>query len=199
MAAASPLALQAADKDGRSAVKGVGRAPCSEFVKVRENRAQEYMLFGGWIDGYMTGFNQFAPETYDMAPWESTELLAALLENHCRQNPEESFGRAVVAMHMALREDRLQSFSEMQVLGEGDQRVGVYKETLRQAQSKLKQEGVYSGAPDGIYGPGTKAAFEAYQRKNSLQVTGLPDQPTLLKLFRGIGAQDRTQGAASGG
>ncbi len=53
---------------------------------------------------------------------------------------------------------------------------------IKQAQQKLKQEGLYKGRIDGIAGPETQQALEQFQKKNNLQQTGQLDEQTEAKL-----------------
>lgn len=180
----SPLALQAADTEGNFAVKGAGLASCEQFVAERGEKSNLYWMFGGWLDGYLTAINQFAPDTYDIAPWESTDLLAALIENYCKQNPEQNFFSIANALAGRLMEDRLQTQSPPVEAKARGQSIRLYQETLRRAQQALKDRGHYTGTVDGLFGPQTQQAIEDFQRKQGLKVTGLPDQLTLLRLLK---------------
>jgi hypothetical protein len=51
------------------------------------------------------------------------------------------------------------------------------------AQQRLKDDGYYSGAVDGVPGPNTVAALRAYQRDHRLSVTGRLDSPTVRSLL----------------
>jgi peptidoglycan hydrolase-like protein with peptidoglycan-binding domain len=62
------------------------------------------------------------------------------------------------------------------------------RDTVRQAQQKLADEGLYRGPVDGLMGPQTKAALSAYQQKNGLQQTARLDQATRDRLALGQGA-----------
>lgn len=53
---------------------------------------------------------------------------------------------------------------------------------VRQIQTRLKNWGYYKGAVDGIYGSRTKAAVEAFQRKNGLVVDGVAGPATLTAM-----------------
>ncbi|MDX1654208.1 MAG: peptidoglycan-binding protein, partial [Candidatus Competibacteraceae bacterium] len=128
---AAPLASQGADPEGNFAVKGAGLATCEAFLKERENKSNYYFMFGGWLDGYVTAVNQLVPETFDIAPWESTDALAALIENHCRRNPEDNFFMVANALAGTLMRDRLQQSSEPVEASVGDQKVMLYKSVMR--------------------------------------------------------------------
>jgi peptidoglycan hydrolase-like protein with peptidoglycan-binding domain/uncharacterized tellurite resistance protein B-like protein len=56
------------------------------------------------------------------------------------------------------------------------------QDELRAAQQALQARGYEVGPIDGIMGPLTRAALEAYQRKNAVPVTGTADEPTLQAL-----------------
>ena len=47
---------------------------------------------------------------------------------------------------------------------------------IRSVQSALRRMGIYSGQVDGILGPDTQRAIEAYQVQTKRPVTGQPDQ-----------------------
>jgi len=57
-----------------------------------------------------------------------------------------------------------------------------YRTRLVEAQKLLKQRGLYKSKVDGIYGPGTKAALEAFQAQNGLEQTGKLDDATMARL-----------------
>lgn len=54
------------------------------------------------------------------------------------------------------------------------------KETIKDVQEALNNEGYDCGTPDGVVGKNTKAAIKQYQKDNSLKVTGTVNN-TLLK------------------
>ena len=72
------------------------------------------------------------------------------------------------------------------------QQTGLSRNEVKQAQEKLKSEGLYNGQIDGIEGPETKQALEQFQQKNGLQQTGMLDHKTLSALMSG-----ETMGAGS--
>ncbi|MFQ5783980.1 MAG: peptidoglycan-binding protein [Alphaproteobacteria bacterium] len=180
----APLAARAADGDGRFAIKGAGGARCEAFVAARKARGEPYAAFRGWLNGYLTAFNQLSPETYDIAAWENTRLLAAVLENHCKKNPKQPLYLAVAGLINSLKADRVQKHSPRIEAKRGETTVTLYSEVLRRAQQALADRGFYFGTIDGVYGPNTRLGFEAFQRTEKLKVTGLPDPPTLYKLLR---------------
>ncbi len=66
---------------------------------------------------------------------------------------------------------------------------------IRQAQERLKGEGLYHGKVDGRDGPKTRAAIRQFQKKNSLPVTARLDQNTLNELNGGMN-QNMGQGSS---
>lgn len=53
----------------------------------------------------------------------------------------------------------------------------------REAQSKLKEAGLYHGRIDGVVGPQTRRAIANFQRKHGLHETARLDQQTLQQLL----------------
>jgi hypothetical protein len=54
--------------------------------------------------------------------------------------------------------------------------------TLQEAQQRLTDLGYDPGTADGVYGPRTRQALEAFQRARNLPVTGVLDPGTLQEL-----------------
>lgn len=177
------LEAHAADSGGQFSVEGIGGSTCENFVTAKSESSNAYYAFLGWLDGYMTGINQYAPETYDITPWQSQNLLAALFEKFCAKNPGANFFAVANKMIVELRDDRLRESSAPVIAKVGERSIGVYREILRRVQVLLKEGGHYKGGIDGLFGPNTRRALESYQKQVGSTVTGLPDQATLFKLL----------------
>jgi hypothetical protein len=174
----------AADSDGTFAVEGVGQTACREFVTAAKERSAKYYNYGGWIEGYLTAYNQVSDDTYDVTPFEGIDLLAALLRGFCTNNPDVPFFQAISSMVRELEPHRLKVRDEPVTTEAGGKQVMVYTTVLKRAQQALAEAGFYDGGIDGAYGPRTRDAFKAFQAAEGLEQTGLPDQVTLLRLLR---------------
>jgi protease YdgD len=53
---------------------------------------------------------------------------------------------------------------------------------MKTLQERLRQHQFYAGRIDGNYGPALRIAIEAYEKANTLPVTGLATQGLLLRL-----------------
>ncbi len=174
----------AADKKGAYAIDGGGGAPCKAFTESRRAADERAAgLFAGWVDGYVSAANQTRPDTYDLTPWQTTDLLLVLLARYCETYPEDRFEIAVNNMLNALHPTRLTERSDKLIAGSAAKGVPVYRETLRDAQKSLAEQGFYTGPIDGNYGKALNKALIAFQKKNGLKATGLPEQETLYRLL----------------
>ncbi|MDQ2694906.1 MAG: peptidoglycan-binding protein [Pseudomonadota bacterium] len=183
-----PLAAPAADKEGRFAWKGISRMTCERYSAERQKGTDAIVILKTWLDGYITALNQFQPDTFDIASSVDTFLLAQLLENHCRDNPKDPLLPLIAsAMGRLNQHDRLRQVSQPVETKSGDQTVVVYQDVMRRSQEALKARGHYKGGVDGQFGPKTREAFQSFQKKEGLEATGLPDQPTLFKLLEPFG------------
>ena len=64
--------------------------------------------------------------------------------------------------------------------------LGVSDPDVKTLQERLKSDGVYSGPVTGYFGPLTKTAVEAYQKKNGLSTLGVVGPSTRALLNKGI-------------
>lgn len=179
----APGLLHAMDDQGNFAIKGAGVTSCAQYTKVLDAKSPELYLFIGWIDGYLTGVNQFQAEAFDVAPWQATELLAQLLSQYCEQRPDAQFMLAATRLLQSMFPGRLRTSSEPVEMESGAKTAFLYKAVLKRVQEALVERG-YDISTDGAYGPQTEDALEAVQRENDINVTGLPDQQTLMLLLQ---------------
>jgi hypothetical protein len=181
--ALAPGHPRAADSSGHFALRGVALATCEQFLQALQERQENVLLAGGWLEGYMTAVNQLMPKTFDIAPWQNTDTILALVKHNCERNREQRFFAVVTAMIEFLAQNRLQEQSD-RVLAEADgQRVMIYGQIMRDVQQRLIDKGLLQGNADGQFGAKTKAALQEFQKKENIQVTGLPDQVTLWRLL----------------
>ncbi len=179
----APGLLQAMDSEGNFAIKGGGATTCAQYTQALEAKSNELYLYAGWIDGYLTGVNQLQPETFDIAPWQATELLAQLLGQFCERNRKVQFMFATTQMLQSMFPGRLQTSSELVKMTSGGNTAFLYQSVLQRVQEALAERG-YEVTADGAFGPQTENALKGFQRDNKVTVSGLPDQRTLLLLLR---------------
>jgi len=177
--------VTAADDKGQFGVRGAGLVKCAVYESEREARSQIYQIVAAWMDGYITGSNQHADDTYDIVSFESTELLAAIVSENCKKNPEAPVFAVLRAVVAQAGKQRLRSPSKKVEVAVGERKVLLYEEVLRRVQQKLAAAGFYRGPIDGIYNATTQKAMQAYQTSAKLQPTGFPDQVTLWRLLHG--------------
>lgn len=76
----------------------------------------------------------------------------------------------------------------------GDYILGAKGEHILELQEFLKKQGVFAGAPDGIFGKSTWNALVDFQRRNGLKATGQPSLRTLFLLHFGGGSLENKAG-----
>jgi hypothetical protein len=178
-------AVTAADDKGQFGVRGAGLVKCSVYESEREAGSQIYHIVAAWMDGYVTGSNQHADDTYDIVSFESTELLAAIVSENCKKNPEAAVFAVLRAVVAQAGKSRLRELSKKVEVAVGERKVLLYEEVLKRVQQKLAAAGFYRGPIDGTYSAATQKAMQAYQSSAKLQPTGFPDQVTLWRLLHG--------------
>ena len=174
----------AADSKEQFGLRGAGLITCALYEKEHEAKSEAYLMTAGWIDGYITGSNQYSPDTYDILSFETTELLTAILAKHCKNNPTDRVFAVLKSLFLKLHQDRLLSLSTKVDIIVGERKTSLYAEVLKRIQKKLASAGFYKGELDGTYGQSTIEAMKAFQRSAKFKSTGFPDQITLWRLLR---------------
>jgi murein L,D-transpeptidase YcbB/YkuD len=183
LAIAFPTTAGAADGRGMFAVKGIGTVNCQRYLDARAKGDREYVLFAGYLTGYITAYNQLAPATFDVVSWQSVDTLLGMMASYCNKNPQDNLAVATTRLITALTPDKLEAASETVEARAEQGSTKLYRETLQRVQQRLAQLGHYSGPADGQFTPATQRALEKFQSEKGIKKTGLPDQATLFELL----------------
>jgi len=185
--------VSAADQAGRFVLKGAANASCSDYLNAYEDKPGGFLLYLGWLGGYITGVNQYRHNTYDVTSWESMGLLAASLHSYCSSHQSASFFGASQRLVEALNADSLETFSPGIDVSNRGVTLMLNQPLVSRVHRQLAELELYSGDPDAEYGDDSKAAMSAYQKQHGLPPTGLPDQLTLFQMFRKTKADTNLQ------
>lgn len=186
----------AADDQGRFAGHGWAAGRCDALISaVESEESVDRPLFVGWIAGYLTGANVYKQDTFDIAPLAPPEIVANIVLQQCDRNPDAAVVEVMVAVAEELSTQRLRSGRPILELSHDGRTARVHQEIFRRTQGALKQLGFYDGALDGAYGPQSRRALTRFQEARGLEVSGLPDEATLVELFFNSG----NPAAAAGG
>lgn len=98
-----------------------------------------------------------------------------------QKTPSEQHEAQSQKQKMPSQQSHQKSKAQMQEQ-RGSTAVRLHRSQVKEVQSALKKKGLYEGGIDGLMGPKTQAALEAFQRQQSLTVSGAPDRETLSAL-----------------
>ncbi len=167
----------AADQNGNYRIKGLGLEACVDYLQAKNQNAPFYAFTRSWVNGYLSAYNQFRPQTYDIAGNANIQGLSGWLDQFCEANPSATLHTAVSNMVQALEPTKLTANPKGPT-------VSVDRDTMTKVQQALKDKGLYEGGVDGLFGSGTQNAIAAFQRVEGLPITGQPDQTTLARLLQ---------------
>jgi len=176
--------VRAADDQGQFAIRGAGLINCALFSQARKNQEKAYLVTAAWVDGYITGVNQHATDAYDISPFESTELLMAIVDEHCQNHPKDPVFGVLLNLFKQLWPDRLLQKSEKVTITTPGRETQHYVEIIERIQRKLQAGGYYKGPISGKFSSETVEALKGFQRSVDFNPTGFPDQATLWRLLR---------------
>lgn len=171
----------AADRDGNFAVKGIGLASCADFLESVRTEDERLPMFYGWVSGFLTAMNLHGTDTYDLIDWQSDAYIAESLSRWCQDNREERFFSGVYQMARSLEAFKVTARSPVVVMDGPDGRIRLYRATLDRVRDRLAAMDLLAQGeedPDAL-----KTALRAYQGRENLPQTGVPDTATLFRLF----------------
>ena len=167
---------------GDHSIRGVGIASCEVFVNQLGNDRHEKFLFAGWLNGYITAWNQTKEDTFEVASWQTLDTLAEYLRKYCTDNPDKTFYSAVSAMVTRLMPYRLNERSDMIRFKNNNESVVIYQTVLQRVKDEL-EKGSFLKNSDRNSSEYISEALREYQKSKGIDDSGLPDQPTLHRMF----------------
>lgn len=173
----------AADSKGAFAVKGAGISTCSRFLEAAKKQDNVYYVYGGWIEGYLTASNQHLDKTFDLAPWQSTQLMLKIVESICQNNPEKQFHHILATVASDMTKQRIDEGGKFVDI-DGKRSYVYQEEVIRRMKQALKNKGFFSGPIDGTYDDKLRSSVKDFQKTINQTQSGLPDQGTLYQLFK---------------
>jgi hypothetical protein len=104
---------EAADKNERFSVRGLGTTTCGKYLEKRNLSTAESEEFVHWITGFITAYNWQKPDTYDIAPASqyNSNGLKRFMDLYCGENPRKRIIDAAVAFVNAIYAKRLKTGS----------------------------------------------------------------------------------------
>ena len=182
--AAAPAPLAAASQDGSFSVDGVGARPCGDFAKaVQDNNQPLVIAYTGWTEGFVSAFNAFRDDTFDLTPWQTAPVIMQKMLKFCTANPDTQYLDGLAKLSAVLNSQRMTEKSEIVQTQYDGQSAPLPAEVLSRVREVLAQTGAEVGTPEGEFGPEFADALLDYQKANSLPETGVPDQITLNAMF----------------
>ena len=175
----------AADANGKFAAKGAATRSCEKFSEDYTSKNQDYYLYGGWLEGYITGFNSFQSNTYDITPWQSVELLLGIIHRECKNKASHRFIEVANSVIQTVAPLRLTSASELEQITYNGQVSYHYAKVLLDMYERLHGMGYLaeSLSNEPAFTQAHSDALIAYQKARDITPTGFPDQMTLLSIF----------------
>ncbi len=177
-------AAYAGDVNGRYAIRGAGLLSCKTFIEERSKQSPAYMMIGGWMDGYITAYNQLQDNTFDVTSYETTELLSVVINRHCVNNLNDILAPVLNSLLTRLHANRIKTASPYITINVGKYNGSLYVQTIKEIQRRLTQKGLYKKTANGLWNDETQTAISNYQKQHGFDVTGYPDQKTIWHLFR---------------
>ena len=171
---------QAADASGNFAVRGLGSQTCATYVAAAA-KPEEFARYGNWLLGYVTVQNRLTPDTYDVIPTEPGADFPNVVAVVCRTNPQmllENAAASAISVMKPLRQTAASPLVQVSVDGKT---VTIHQDSLKRLQTALIAKQVFKGAANGTSTAAFTDALKAFQRKEGIPVTGLPDIDTFIR------------------
>lgn len=171
---------QAADASGNFAVRGLGSQTCATYVAAAA-KPEEFARYGNWLLGYASAQNRLMPDTYDVIPTEPGADFPNVVAVVCRTNPQillENAAASAISVMKPLRQPATSPLIQFSVDGKS---VAIRQDSLKRLQTALIAKQLFNGTANGASSAAFTDALKAFQRKEGIPVTGLPDIDTFIR------------------
>jgi hypothetical protein len=183
----TPGLATAAIKDGSFSVRGIGSQQCKAVVDAISNKQggpAAANLLGSWIAGYLSHSNRMAAGVFELMPISDTMVVAQMVVNVCRGNPDIMVEPAVAIAIKSLNGAAQNADTPIIEIKNDKFSTQIRKSVVVRVQEELaKQKFLPAGSADGDYGPATRDALVAFQKSKKMTETGIPDPATIIDLF----------------
>ena len=174
------VTAQAADKTGNFSVRGLGSQTCEAYVAALA-RPDDFLRYGNWLLGYATAHNRLATDTYDTMPTEGGTDFPNVVAVVCRTNPRMLLENAAASAIDVIRPLRQTAASPLVQVTADYKTVSIHQESLKRLQTALIAKQAFKGMATGAPSAAFTDALKAFQRKEGIPVTGLPDIDTFIR------------------
>lgn len=96
----------AVDANKKYKLRGLGAYTCSKYLEERRADLKGTMRYADWLTGYLTAYNYFQPNTFDIAPNHDANGLLTYLDLYCSKNQKQLVGQAASAFVKAVYDKR---------------------------------------------------------------------------------------------
>ncbi|MGM0983724.1 MAG: peptidoglycan-binding domain-containing protein [Pseudomonadota bacterium] len=178
-----PFSVNAADDEGNYAIRGAGAQTCQAMVEQLEETPELLNAYASWMEGYLTGYNRFLDDTFDVSPVMSAREVAVMVRNICRDSADIRVETALARLINLFMPARVQAASNPVTLSVGDSTLNIRQATLQRLQQALIDRGYEDVEANGRFNDATREAVSDFQEQQGLNATGAPDVDTLVRLL----------------
>ncbi len=174
----------ASDAKGDFSVRGIGGQTCKAVLERMQGANAVAAEVNVWMSGYMTAVNRLTPNTYDASPVIDPAAHAGMVLGVCRANQEALLESAAAAVMASLATAKLQRNSPLVQLKGANQLVIVRSEAIDKIHAALAaQKLMPAKKPGASFDAATEKALRAFQRRETLPETGLPDSSAVIRML----------------
>ena len=98
--------VSAADAQNKYKLRGLGALTCSKYLDERRTDIKGTSRYADWLTGYLTAYNFYQPQTFDIAPNHDANGLLTFLDLYCSKNQKQLIGQAAQAFVKAVHQKR---------------------------------------------------------------------------------------------
>lgn len=178
--------VQAADPEGRFALRSIASINCGQVVQeINARKGAELQGYvdqlSFWLGGYLTLANRVTPGAFDVVPFVVERDVLAIIVNRCEGlPPETNFEAVTFGVINSLSAFAVKAASPVQ---SGESMIPLREAVVIRLQERLVTLGHLKDKADGVVGKNTENAIREFQKAQSMPETGKIDIDTVLRLL----------------